>query len=243
MPVYRSKVPKRGVRLASREAVFQEAGIIVQARAPGANPERGREDLPLFRPGRMLIGFGQPLTTPRECADLAERACRSSRWSLCRASHAPRPWTRCRRWRDRGCKAVLHQGAVALPELVPMMMTAASTVTPAKVLVLGTGVAGLQAIATARRFDAVVSASDVRSAVKEQIEGPVAKFIVLEIESAEGERRLREGDEPSLLQTPARAAGRVLREQDILITTAEIGTKQRRFSLLPKWRRRCSRVP
>ena len=64
---------RRGVGLAAREAVFQEAGVIVQARAPGANPERGGEDLALLKQGQILIGFGEPLTAIRECAELADR--------------------------------------------------------------------------------------------------------------------------------------------------------------------------
>src|SRR5580698_11620106 len=64
---------RRGVRLAKREAVFQEAGVIVQARAPGANPQRGREDIESLRSGQILIGFGEPLTAVRECAELADR--------------------------------------------------------------------------------------------------------------------------------------------------------------------------
>ena len=78
-------------------------------------------------------------------------------------------------------------GAEALPKIFPMLMTAAGTITPARVLMLGAGVAGLQAIATARRLGAVVSAYDVRSAVKEQIESLGAKFVVLDIETSASE--------------------------------------------------------
>jgi H+-translocating NAD(P) transhydrogenase subunit alpha len=82
-----------------------------------------------------------------------------------------------------GYKAVL-MAAVTLPRMFPMMMTAAGTITPARVLVLGAGVAGLQAIATARRLGAVVSGYDVRAAVKEQIESLGAKFVVLDMGGA-----------------------------------------------------------
>ena len=84
-------------------------------------------------------------------------------------------------------------GAEALPKIFPMLMTAAGTITAARVLVLGAGVAGLQAIATARRLGAVVSAYDVRSAVKEQIESLGAKFVVLDLEAA---RRKGRADTP-----------------------------------------------
>ena len=213
---------KRGVRLAAREAVFQEAGIIVQARAPGANPERGRDDLPLFRSGQMLIGFGEPLTAPRECADLAERGVSFFSMELVpRITRAQAMDALSSMASIAGYEAVLI-GAVALPKLMPMMMTAAGTITPAKVLVLGAGVAGLQAIATARRLGAVVSAYDVRSAVKEQIESLGAKFIVLEIESAEGEGGYAKAMDEAYYKRQRELLAAVLREQDIVITTAAV---------------------
>src|SRR5919206_308764 len=82
-----------------------------------------------------------------------------------------------------GYKAVLL-AADALPRMFPMLMTAAGTVAPARVLVIGAGVAGLQAIATARRLGAVVSGYDIRAAVKEQVESLGARFVVLDIEAA-----------------------------------------------------------
>ena len=85
-----------------------------------------------------------------------------------------------------GYKAVLI-AADALPRMFPMLMTAAGTVTPARVLVIGAGVAGLQAIATARRLGAVVSGYDIRAAVKEQIESLGARFVVLDMEETAAE--------------------------------------------------------
>jgi NAD(P) transhydrogenase subunit alpha len=111
---------------------------------------------------------------------------------------------------------------VTLPKLMPMMMTAAGTLTPAKVLVLGAGVAGLQAIATARRLGAVVSAYDVRSAVREQIESLGAKFVVLDIESAEGEGGYAKQMGEDYYRRQRELLAAVLREQDIVITTAAV---------------------
>jgi H+-translocating NAD(P) transhydrogenase subunit alpha len=105
---------------------------------------------------------------------------------------------------------------------MPMMMTAAGTITPAKVLVLGAGVAGLQAIATAKRLGAVVSAYDVRSAVKEQIESLGAKFVVLDIESAEGEGGYAKQMDEAYYQKQRSLLAAVLHEQDIVITTAAV---------------------
>ena len=106
--------------------------------------------------------------------------------------------------------------------MFPMMMTAAGTITPAKVLVLGAGVAGLQAIATARRLGAVVSAYDVRAAVKEQIESLGAKFVVLDIESAEGQGGYAKAMDEAFYKRQRELLAAVLREQDVVITTAAV---------------------
>lgn len=120
-----------------------------------------------------------------------------------------------------GYEAVLI-AAITLPKLMPMMMTAAGTLTPAKVLILGAGVAGLQAIATARRLGAVVSAYDVRSAVKEQIESLGAKFVVLDIESAEGTGGYAKAMDEAYYKRQRELLSAVLREQDVVITTAAV---------------------
>ena len=120
-----------------------------------------------------------------------------------------------------GYEAVLI-AAGALPKMFPMMMTAAGTITPAKVLVLGAGVAGLQAIATARRLGAVVSAYDVRAAVKEQIESLGAKFVVLDIESAEGQGGYARQMDEAWYRRQRELLTDVIKEQDVLITTAAV---------------------
>jgi NAD(P) transhydrogenase subunit alpha len=111
-----------------------------------------------------------------------------------------------------------------LPKMFPMLMTAAGTVTPAKVFVLGAGVAGLQAIATARRLGAVVSAYDVRAAVKEQVESVGAKFVVLdmEAEAAEGKGGYAKAMDESFYRRQRQLLTEVLREQDVVIATAAV---------------------
>ena len=108
-----------------------------------------------------------------------------------------------------GYKAVL-MAADSLPRMFPMLMTAAGTMAPARVLVIGAGVAGLQAIATARRLGAVVSGYDIRAAVKEQIESLGARFVVLDVEAARrgGQGRLRQGHGRRFLPAAARAMAR-----------------------------------
>ena len=213
---------RRGVRLAAREVVFQEAGVIVQARAPGANPDRGRDDLASLKTGQILIGFGEPLTAIRECADLADRGVSFFAMELVpRITRAQAMDALSSMASIAGYEAVLI-GATTLPKMFPMMMTAAGTITPAKVLVLGAGVAGLQAIATARRLGAVVSAYDVRAAVKEQIESLGAKFVVLDIESAEGQGGYAKAMDESCYKRQRELLAVVLREQDVVITTAAV---------------------
>ena len=129
-----------------------------------------------------------------------------------------------------GYEAVLI-AAVALPKMFPMMMTAAGTLTPAKVLVLGAGVAGLQAIATAKRLGAVVSAYDVRSAVKEQIESLGAKFVVLDMEAPARKAKADMRRRWTKLSTSASANSSlsVIKEQDVVITTAAVPGRKRPF--------------
>jgi H+-translocating NAD(P) transhydrogenase subunit alpha len=213
---------RRGVRLVSRGEVFAEAAIVVQARAPGANPDGGLEDLQALRSGQTLIGFGEPLTALRECLQLASRGVSFFAMELVpRITRAQAMDALSSMASIAGYEAVLI-GAATLPKLFPMMMTAAGTITPAKVLVLGAGVAGLQAIATAKRLGAVVSAYDVRSAVREQIESLGAKFVVLDIESAEGQGGYAKAMAEAFYKRQRELLAAVLKEQDVVITTAAV---------------------
>jgi NAD(P) transhydrogenase subunit alpha len=215
---------RRGVQVASRAEVYAAAGIVVQARAPGANPVHGRSDLPYFRPGQLLIGFGDPLTSTRECADLAEAGVSFFAMELVpRITRAQAMDALSSMASIAGYEAVLI-GAAALPKMFPMMMTAAGTIKPAKVLVLGAGVAGLQAIATARRLGAVVSAYDLRSAVKEQIESLGAKFVVLDLDTAaaEGQGGYAKAMDEAFYRRQRELLTHVLKEQDVVITTAAV---------------------
>ena len=214
----------RGARIGSREDVFREADIIAQVRCLGANPEAGRSDIPLLRPGQTLIGFGEPLTALQECSDLA-----SAGVSLLALELIPRI-TRAQSMDAlssmatiAGYRAVL-MGASQLPKMFPMLMTAAGTVTPAKVFVLGAGVAGLQAIATARRLGAVVCAYDVRPAVKEQVESVGAKFVMLDVDakSSEDKGGYAKAMDEEFYRRQRELLTEVLREQDVVITTAAV---------------------
>ncbi len=218
----------RGARIVSRAEVFQQSDIIVQVRALGANPDDGRADLSLLRPGQLVIGFGEPLTAVREMSDLARAGVSFFAMELMpRITRAQSMDALSSMATIAGYRGVLL-GAEALPKIFPMLMTAAGTITAARVLVLGAGVAGLQAIATARRLGAVVSAYDVRSAVKEQIESLGAKFVVLDIEagSSEGQGGYAKAMDEEFYRRQRAALQEVTREQDVVITTAAVPGKK-----------------
>ena len=217
----------RGARSASRREVFQ-ADVILQVRSLGANPEAGRADLALLRPGQTVIGFGEPLTALEQDSALARAGVSFFSMELMpRITRAQSMDALSSMATIAGYRAVLL-GATTLPKIFPMLMTAAGTVTPARVLILGAGVAGLQAIATSRRLGAVVSAYDVRSAVKEQIESLGAKFVVLDIDTAASEDKggyaKAMGEE--FYRRQRELLTNVIREQDVVISTAAVPGKK-----------------
>lgn len=217
----------RGARIGARAEVFQ-SDIVVQVRSLGANPDVGKSDLAMMRRGQLVIGFGEPLTASESNAALAATGVSFFSMELMpRITRAQSMDALSSMATIVGYRAVLL-AAVGLPKMFPMLMTAAGTITPARVLVLGAGVAGLQAISTARRLGAVVSAYDVRSAVKEQIESLGAKFVVLDIDAGASEDKggyaKAMGEEFYRKQRELLTA--VIREQDVLITTAAVPGKK-----------------
>ncbi len=218
----------RGARLVSRAEVFQHAEIIAQVRCLGANPDEGRSDLPQLRSGQALVGFGEPLTALKECSDLAGAGVSFFAMELMpRITRAQSMDALSSMATISGYRAVLL-AASHLPKMFPMLMTAAGTVTPAKVFILGAGVAGLQAIATARRLGAVVSAYDVRPVVKEQVESVGAKFVTLDVDSksAEGAGGYAKAMDEAFYRRQRELMADVLREQDVVITTAVVPGKK-----------------
>jgi NAD(P) transhydrogenase subunit alpha len=216
---------EKGVRLAgSREEVFRTAEVILQVRGLGANPETGAADLALLRPGQTAIGFGEPLT-----AGDAARALAAGGVNFLAMELMPRI-TRTQSMDALSSMATVagYKAAVmaadSLPRMFPMLMTAAGTVAPARVLVIGAGVAGLQAIATARRLGAVVSGYDIRAAVKEQIESLGARFIVLEVEAAGAEDKggYAKAMTEEFYQRQRELMAAVLAQQNVVITTAAV---------------------
>ena len=218
----------RGARLAQRREIFGAADIVAQVRCLGANPDAGRPDLHLMHSGQALAGFGEPLTSVRECADLAEAGVSFFAMELMpRITRAQSMDALSSMATISGYRAVLL-GASELAKMFPMLMTAAGTITPARVFVLGAGVAGLQAAATARRLGAVVSAYDVRPAVKEQVESVGAKFVTLDVDSGGSEDKggYAKAMDEAFYRRQRQLMTDVLREQDVVITTAAVPGKR-----------------
>ena len=164
----------------SRDEVFGKADIVLQVRAAGANRHAGAEELALLRDGQSLIAMCDPLGQPQIMSEVAAKG--TSVFSLellPRITRAQGMDTLSSMASIAGYKAVLS-AATQLPRMFPMMMTAAGTIMPARVFVLGAGVAGLQAIATAKRLGAVVWSYDIRPAVKEEVLSLGAKFLELD---------------------------------------------------------------
>src|SRR5436305_7211600 len=177
-----------------------------------------------MRHGQTVIGFGEPLTAPDAARALAERGVTFLAMELMpRITRAQSMDALSSMATIAGYKAVLI-AADTLPRMFPMLMTAAGTVAPARVLVIGAGVAGLQAIATARRLGAVVSGYDIRAAVKEQIESLGARFVVLNVEAgaAEDKGGYAKAMGEDFYRRQRDALGAVLAEQNVVITTAAV---------------------
>jgi NAD(P) transhydrogenase subunit alpha len=172
---------EHGATIGSRDEVFT-ATILLQVRTLGANPVAGRVDLERHRAGQLVVGLGEPLTAAHELAELAARGTTVFGMELVpRIARAQSMDVLSSQSTIAGYKAVLL-AAVRLPKLFPMLTTAAGTVAPARVFVIGAGVAGLQAIATARRLGAMVEAYDVRPAAQEEVESLGAKLVPLPLQ-------------------------------------------------------------
>lgn len=211
-------IDKGGRVAASRDALSEAASIIVQIHASAA----------LVRPGQIVIGLFDPLSNPALAAEAAATGAACFSMELIpRITRAQNMDVLSSMATIAGYKAVLL-AANHLPKLFPMLMTAAGTIAPAKVYVIGAGVAGLQAIATAKRLGAVVSAYDVRPAVREQVESVGGRFVELPLETAAAEDKggYAQAQEESFYRRQRELMTRVLAESDVVITTAAVPGKK-----------------
>ncbi len=224
-----SDYTEKGAKIvASRDEVFQKAEVILQVRTLGANPEKGMDDMKRLREGQVVIGFMEPLTAPEPLQELAKQKVIAFALELIpRITRAQSMDVLSSQATVAGYKAALL-AADTLPRMFPMMMTAAGTILAAKVFVVGAGVAGLQAIATARRLGANVQAYDIRPAVKEQVQSLGAKFVELELETAEAEDKggYAKAMDEEFYRKQREMMTRVVAESDVVITTAAVPGKK-----------------
>ncbi len=215
----------KGARLAdSRAQLFADADVVLQVRTPGAAGDAGRADLESLRRDQTIVGFSEPLAEPALARAVADRGVTAFSMELIpRITRAQSMDALSSMATIAGYKAVLL-AAETLPRMFPMMMTAAGTITPARVFVIGAGVAGLQAIASARRLGARVEAYDVRPAVKEQVESLGAKFVELPLETNQTEDAggYAKAQDESFLARQRDTMTRVVANSDAVITTALI---------------------
>ena len=205
----------------SRSELLADADIVCQVRAFGANPDLGSDDLSLCKAGAVLIGHADPLLAHSQTQATADANLTLLAMELVpRITRAQSMDALSSQANLAGYKAVL-MAADASGKIMPMMMTAAGTLKPAKAFIVGAGVAGLQAIATAKRLGAVVSAIDVRPETKEQVESLGAKFVEPP-ESASGEGGYAKEQTDEQKQKQQQLMTDTVAESDIVITTAAI---------------------
>jgi len=220
---------EKGAKILSERAeVFHTADIVVQILCYGSNDATGKADLPLFRKGQVVIGFLRPFGSREVAEQIASTGVTSFSVELVpRTTRAQSMDALSSMGTICGYKAVLAS-ADALPKMFPMLTTAAGTITPARVFVIGAGVAGLQAIATARRLGAVASAYDMRPAAKEQVQSLGGRFIELPIEAkdAQDARGYARAQDDSFYLRQRELLGRVVAESDVVITAAVIPGKK-----------------
>jgi len=211
-----------------RAAVFSAADIVVQVLCYGSNDITGKADLPLMRRGQALIGFLRPLGSAEVVQQIAQAGVTSFSVELMpRTTRAQSMDALSSMGTICGYKAVLIAAETSI-RIFPMMTTAAGTITPARVFVIGAGVAGLQAISTARRLGAVASAYDMRAASKEQVQSLGGRFVELPIEAkdAQDARGYGTAQDETFYARQRELLTRVVAESDVVITAAVIPGKK-----------------
>lgn len=214
--------------LSERAEVFRAADIVVQILCYGSNDKTGKADVPHFRNGHVLIGFLRPLGSIETIREIAAKGVTSFSVELMpRTTRAQSMDVLSSMGTICGYKAVVL-AADTSPRVFPMLTTAGGTITPARVFVIGAGVAGLQAIATARRLGAVASAYDLRPAAKEQVQSLGGRFVELPIEAkdAEDARGYARAQDENFYKRQRELLGKVVAESDVVITAAVIPGKK-----------------
>ena len=209
----------------SREKLFADSDVILQVRALGANPDGWRADIKLSHSKQVHISVMDALSASEPALEAAKQGITAFALDLVpRITRAQAMDVLSSQANLAGYKSVIL-AADALPKIFPMLMTAAGTITPASVFVVGAGVAGLQAIATARRLGAVVSAYDVRPVAKEQVESLGARFVQLSVPAdldAQDAGGYAKALGAEFYAKQAELMTHVVAESDVVITTAAV---------------------
>src|SRR5947207_13049623 len=213
---------------ASRAEVFRTADIVVQVLSYGSNDKTGKADVPWYGVGQVLIGFLRPFGSIETIQEIATKGVTSFSVELMpRTTRAQSMDALSSMATVCGYKSVVL-AAETSPRVFPMMTTAAGTITPARVFVIGAGVAGLQAISTARRLGAVASAYDIRPAAKEQVQSLGGRFVELPIEAqnAQDARGYGTVQDETFYARQRELLTRIVAESDIVISAAVIPGKK-----------------
>ncbi len=214
----------QGAEVLSRAETLQSADIVLQVRAVSSNCSGPAE----WKPGQTVIGFADPLGSPQAIGEIAATGATLLSMELMpRITRAQSMDALSSMATIAGYKGVLL-AANQLPRMFPMLMTAAGTVAPARVFIVGAGVAGLQAISSARRLGAKVEAYDVRPAVKEQVQSLGARFVELPLEAADSEDKggYAKAQDESFYRRQREMMLKVVAGSDVVITTALIPGKR-----------------
>lgn len=210
--------------ISNRDELFAGAEIILQVQSFGSNTENAQQDLERLKPGQLVVGMMDPLAQPQAAQQVAETGATAIALEMVpRISRAQSMDVLSSMATLAGYRSVLL-GAEAAQRILPMLMTAAGTLQPARVLIMGVGVAGLQACATAKRLGAVVEAYDVRPAAREQIISVGATPVELDLptESSEGAGGYAKEQSEDFLELQRKLMTEVVARQDIIITTAAV---------------------
>src|ERR1700719_2684718 len=221
-------VAKGAKILRDRAEVFRTADIITQVLCYGSNDKTGKADVPLFHREQVLIRILRSLGYVETITEIAVKGVTAFSVELMpRTTRAQSMDALSSMATVSGYKAVLV-AADSHPRIFPMLTTAAGTVTPARVFVIGAGVAGLQAIATARRLGAVISAYDLRPAAKEQVQSLGGRFVELPIEAkdAQDARGYATAQDEDFYRRQRELLGKAVQESDVVITAAVIPGKK-----------------
>jgi len=213
-----------GAELVSRDAIFDQADVVLQVQTPGSNTASGADDLGKLRKGQLLIGMMDPLANPSFASTLAEKGINGVALELVpRITRAQAMDVLSSMAMIAGYKSVL-MAAVAANRLFPMNMTAAGTLNASRVFVMGAGVAGLFACATAKRLGSIVEAYDVRPAAREQILSVGAKPVELDLDTAaaEGKGGYAQAQGEDFLKRQRELMTEVISRMDVVITTAAV---------------------